>query len=81
VIVRTHHRRGRVIEARVSIRQKTCGGFDEVRDAILQRSYADAEIRTALDRGGFRLLERVDYDPFSGRGVAMKTLWTCVRQR
>jgi len=76
VIVRTHRRQGDVIEAEVSIRQKTCGGFDEVRDCILQRPYADAEITGALDAAGFRVLERVDYDPFETRGAPVKTLWT-----
>jgi SAM-dependent methyltransferase len=81
VIVRTHHRRpgSQVIEARVSIRRRKCGGFDEVTDHIAQRLYDDAEVEAALAQTGFGLLERQRYDPFETDGEATKSLWVCVR--
>ena len=79
VIVRTHRRRpaSSVIEARVSIRRRTCGGFDEVTDEIAQRPYDDVEIEDALARTGFTLLERERYDPFESAAEPTKSLWTC----
>jgi SAM-dependent methyltransferase len=82
VIVRTHHRRpgSPVIEARVSIRRRTCGGFHEVTDHIAQRVYDDVEVDAALARTGFGILERQRYDPFETGGEATKSLWVCVRR-
>jgi SAM-dependent methyltransferase len=60
LIVRTSRRRpgSSVIEAEVSIRRRTCCGFDEVVDCIAQRPYEDAEVEVALASGGFIVLER-----------------------
>ncbi len=79
VIVRTHRARpgSPVIEAEVSIRRRTCGGFDEVTDHITQRTYADAEIEEALEAAGFGVIERETYDPFDTGGEPTKSLWTC----
>jgi ubiquinone/menaquinone biosynthesis C-methylase UbiE len=81
VIVRTHRRRPRssVIEARVSIRRRTCGGFDEVADRIAQRPYRDDEIRAGLDGAGFEVMECQTYDPFDAGPEPVKALWACRR--
>ena len=82
VIVRTHRRRAGspVIEAEVSIRRRTCGGFDEVRDHVAQRPYSDAEVEPALARAGFAVVAREVYDPFDAGGEPTKALWTCRRR-
>jgi ubiquinone/menaquinone biosynthesis C-methylase UbiE len=79
VIVRTHRRRpgSHVIEATVSIRTRSCGGWHEVRDRIEQRPWSDAEVRAALRAGGFGLVERDEYDPFAGGPEPTKALWVC----
>jgi SAM-dependent methyltransferase len=79
VIVRTHRRRpgSSVIDAEVSIRRRTCCGFDEVVDHIAQRPYDDGEVESVLARSGFALLEREVYDPFDAGGDPTKALWTC----
>src|SRR5262249_4240778 len=79
VIVRTHRRRrsSSVIEARVSIRRRTCGGFDEVTDEIAQRPYDDVGGEDALARTGFTVLDCERYDPFESAGGPTKALWTC----
>jgi SAM-dependent methyltransferase len=81
VIVRTHHGRpgSPVIEARVSIRRRTCCGIEELTDHIAQRPYDDAEVDAALARTGFGVLERQRYDPFETGGEPTKSLWVCVR--
>lgn len=79
VIVRTHRRRSDspVIEVEVSIRRRTCGGFDEVRDHVAQRPYADGEVEAALASGGFGVVAREVYDPFDVGGEPTKALWVC----
>jgi SAM-dependent methyltransferase len=79
VIVRAHRRRpgSPVIDAEVSIRRRTWGGFDEVRDHIAQRPYAEDEIEAALARARFAVVEREAYDPFDRGGEATKALWVC----
>ncbi len=79
VIVRTHRRRpgSAVIQAHVSIRRRTCGGFDEVTDHIAQRPYDDAEVEAALAGTGFTVLDRERYDPFEASAEPTKALWTC----
>jgi len=81
VVVRTHRRRegSPVIEADVSIRRRSCGGWDEVRDHIAQRPYADADVERALARAGFTLVERQTYDPFAAGAEPTKALWVCRR--
>jgi SAM-dependent methyltransferase len=81
VVVRTHRRRpgSPVIEAHVSIRLRTCGGFDEAVDRIAQRPYEDAEIASAFEDAGFILLEQERYDPFSAGAEPTKALWVCRR--
>lgn len=83
VVVRTHrHRPGtRVVEADVSIRRRSCGGWDEVRDHVAQRPYDDAEVEAALGDAGLVLLERERYDPFGAGDVPTKALWSCRRDR
>lgn len=81
VIVRTHRRRAGspVIEADISIRRRSCGGWDEVRDHIAQRPFADDEMEAALAGAGFVLVGREAYDPFGAPGEPSKALWTCSR--
>ena len=83
VIVRTHRRRAGspVIDAEVSIRRRTCGGFDEVTDHIAQRPYEDAEIEGALQKADFAVVERELYDPFDAGEAPTKALWVCKRMR
>jgi SAM-dependent methyltransferase len=78
VIVRTSRRRpgSPVIEAEVSIRRRTCGGFDEVVDRIAQRPYATREVEVTLASRGFVVIERQEYDPFGG-GEPTKAMWVC----
>jgi SAM-dependent methyltransferase len=82
VIVREHRRvpGSPVIEARVSIRRRTCGGFDETIDHVAQRPYDDAEVAAALASGGFALVDRETYDPFEVVGEPTKCLWVCRRR-
>jgi SAM-dependent methyltransferase len=79
VIVRTSRRRAGspVIEAEVSIRRRTCGGFDEVVDRVAQRPYGDGAVEAALASTGFVVVERETYDPFDGGGEPTKALWVC----
>ncbi|HXJ33164.1 MAG TPA: class I SAM-dependent methyltransferase [Candidatus Eisenbacteria bacterium] len=81
VVVRTHRRRegSAVIEADVSIRRRSCGGWDEVRDHIAQRPYGDDEVEAALVRGGFDRVACERYDPFDENAQPTKALWTCRR--
>ncbi len=81
VIARTHRRRADspVIDARVSIRRRRCGGFDEVVDHIAQRPYEDAEVDVTLAAAGFVVLERERYDPFGASAGPTKALWSCRR--
>ena len=81
VIVRTHRTRGAsgVIEADVSIRRRTCGGWDETRDRIVQRPYRDREIGAALDRARLVVVDCERYDPFDAGGEPTKALWICRR--
>lgn len=82
VVVRTHRPRAGtpVIEAEVSIRRRTCGGWAEVRDHIAQRPYADGEVEAAVARAGLAVVERDRYDPFGGSLGPTKALWTCRRE-
>jgi SAM-dependent methyltransferase len=81
VVVRTHRRRpgANVIDADVSIRRRTCGGWDESRDHIAQRPWTDREIEAALTRASFTLVERETYDPFVENAAPTKALWACRR--
>jgi hypothetical protein len=63
----------------VSIRRRTCGGWDEVRDHIAQRPYGEHEIEAALARMDFGIVGREAYDPFGGNAEATKALWACRR--
>ena len=79
VIVRTHRRRAGspVIEARVSIRQRTGCGFEETVDHIAQRPYDDGEVEAALAATGLVLVARETYDPFDASAQPTKALWVC----
>jgi SAM-dependent methyltransferase len=82
VVVRTHRRRSgsSVIDAEVSIRRRTCGGWDEVRDHIAQRPYGEDEVAAALARAGLGRIACERYDPFDGNAAPTKALWTCRRR-
>ena len=79
-ISRRHRRdpaRG-VIEAEVTI---VDAAGHERRDRIVQRPYADAEVRRTAEHAGFAVRSCERYDPFGGGGAATKALWAVQRVR